>query len=527
MAGGQRIVVIGAGHNGLVCAATLAQDGHSVTVLEAADALGGASVTREFHPGFRVSACAHLFHGLHPAVMRRFDLRRHGLAWDAPPLATISLNPDGQRLVIHPETVRTAQAVKGLSTIDAQNYPLLYGRLERFAAVLAGTFGQVPPRLKGGSLSERATLLQLGLNIRRLGRADMREFLRIVGMNVADLLDEHLRTRLLAGPIAFDAVLGSRLGPRAPNTVLNLLYRLASTHGGTTIPTGGMGSVTAALGRAARAAGAEIRTGAPVQRIVVDHDRAAGVLLQSGETLAADIVVSNADPKRTFLSLLGTEYLDTGFIRRIRAIPTDGVAAKLHLALDALPEFKGLYQPDLRGRLVIAPSVEYVERAHNPAKYGEISAAPVMEITLPSLHDASLAPPGKHVLSAVVQYAPYGLRAGWDSGRAVLLDTALATLESYAPGLKERIIATQLLSPADLEAQFANTGGHWHHGELGLERILMLRPIPGWARYATPLPGLFLCGAGCHPGGGVLGAAGHNAARVIHQGVTSPAGASP
>jgi phytoene dehydrogenase-like protein len=276
-----------------------------------------------------------------------------------------------------------------------------------------------------------------------------------------------------------------------------------------------LGALSRALAAAATAAGAEIRTGTAVERIVVRAHRVAGVQLTSGEIISADTVISNVDPQATFLRLLGAQYLDAGFTRRVSHLRTRGLAAKLHLALDRLPQFAGLTEDMLGGRLLIAPSLDYLERAFNHSKYGEFSAAPAIEITLPTVNDPTLAPAGKHVLSAVVQYAPYGLKKGWDGERRPFADLVIDTMEQYAPGLRKSVTAAQLLAPPDIEREFRITGGHWHHTELALDQFFMMRPVPGAAQYQTPVDGLYLCGAGCHPGGGVMGTAGRNAARQV------------
>jgi phytoene dehydrogenase-like protein len=333
------------------------------------------------------------------------------------------------------------------------------------------------------------------------------------------LLEENFSSAALKGALAFDAVLGSNFGPRSPGTVLTLLYRLAAQSAagasGLSQPKGGMGAVCNALAKAAAAAGATIRTAAPVARIIVEEDRACGVVLESGERIGARSVISSADPKTTFLGLLGARHLDTGFVRRVDHIRSRGLAAKLHLALNRAPSFGGAGEAALRGRLLVAPSMQYIEHAYNHSKYGEFSAAPAMEVTVPTVNDPALAPAGQHVLSAIVQYAPYALKEGWQSGRQRFLDAALNTLERVAPGLRGSIVAAELLTPADMEREFRISGGHWHHGELAFDQFLMVRPVPGAAQYRTPLDGLFLCGAGCHPGGGVMGVAGRNAAQQV------------
>jgi len=377
----------------------------------------------------------------------------------------------------------------------------------------------VPPRLGTDAWADKRALLQLGWQVRRLGRADMRELLRIGGMNVYDLLKEYFQSPLLQGALGFDAVLGSNFGPRSPGSVFTLLYRLAAAYesGGAPLsqPTGGLGSLSRALAAAAVAAGAEVRTNAAVQRITVQNHRASGVQLTSGETIVADTVISNVDPQATFLRLLGAEYLDAGFTRRVSHLRTRGLTAKMHLALDDLPRFTSVSDEALGGRLLIAPSLEYLERAFNHSKYGEFSSAPAIEITLPTVNDPTLAPSGKHVLSAVVQYAPYTLKGGWDQGRQQFAEIIVDTIKQYSPGLSASIISAQLLTPEDIEREFRITGGHWHHAELALDQFFMMRPVPGAAQYQTPVDGLYLCGAGCHPGGGVMGTAGRNAARQV------------
>lgn len=496
-------IVVGGGHNGLVCAAYLARGGRSVLVLEAADRVGGAAVTREFAPGFRVSACAHLLHLMPQELIQDLNLGAHGLQLAAERLPTTALSlDDGGPMLIDPEN---PAAVGRRSSADAAVLPVYDALLKRLAQALRPMFEMVPPRLGTDSWQDRMALLGLGLRLRRLGRRDMRELLRIGGMCVQDLLDERFQTPLLKGALGFDAVLGSNFGPRSPGSVFTLLYRMVS--GGTlATPGGGMGALTDALAKAAIDAGVVIKTHSPVRRILVHDDRAAGVVLESGESFAAANVISNADPKTTFLRLLGPEYLDTGFVRRIAHLRARGLAAKLHLALDRRPDFGGA---DLRGRMLIAPSLEYIEQAFNHSKYGEYSAAPMLEVTIPSVVDSSLAPPGKHVLSAIVQYVPHKAAADGFANRVIDL------LDQHAPGLRDSVQAAELLTPTDIEREFRITGGHWHHAELALDQFLMVRPVPGAAQYRTPLEGLYLCGAGSHPGGGVMGIAGRNAARQV------------
>ena len=517
-------VVVGGGHNGLVCAAYLARAGRSVLVLEAADEVGGAAVTREFAPGFRVSAAAHLMHSMPDAMIRELGLESHGLTLAARQMPTCALSVDGANLSIGPSTVSAVGASGACSSADMQAFPGYAALLDRFARCLNPLLQGTPPRLGTDSWADRGALLRLGWQIRRLGRQDMRELLRIAGMNVYDLLREHFQSPLLQGALGFDAVLGTNLGPRSPGSVFTLLYRLAAAASARTEsvatstlaqPAGGLGSLSAALARSAKASGAEIRTGAPVARILVKNHRVAGVTLRSGETISAAAVISNVDPKGTFLELLGVQHLDTGFVRRVSQLRTRGLTAKVHLALEGAPQFAGVAPEALSGRLLIAPSLDYVERAFNHSKYGEYSAAPALEITVPTINDPALAPPAQHVLSAVVQYAPYSLGGGWEAGRQSFLDLVIDTIDRYAPGLRRSVRSAQLLTPPDIEREFRITGGHWHHAELALDQFFVVRPIPGAAQYRAPVDGLYLCGAGCHPGGGVMGMAGRNAARQV------------
>lgn len=511
-------IVVGGGHNGLVCAAYLARGGRSVLVLEAAGEVGGAAVTREFAPGFRVSACAHLLHSMSGAMIRDLRLEDHGLKFSARQLPTFALSADGSSIALGATalTTSTSPLGSGATVDDAAAYSKYVGLLNRLAQALRPMLETVPPRLGTDAWADKRSLLQLGWQIRRLGRQDMRELLRIGGMNVYDLLKEYFESPLLQGALGFDAVLGSNFGPRSPGSVFTLLYRLAGAQGAPlSQPQGGLGALSHALAAAATSAGAEVRTNAPVERILVRDHRAAGVVLASGETITADSVISNVDPQATFLRLLGAEYLDAGFTRRVSHLRTRGLAAKLHLAVEDLPKFTGVSADALGGRLLISPSLEYLERAFNHSKYGEFSNAPAIEITIPTVNDPTLAPGGKHVLSAVVQYAPYTLKAGWEEGRPQFANVILDTIERYAPGIGKSVISEQLLTPADIEREFRITGGHWHHAELAFDQFFMMRPVPGAAQYQTPVDGLYLCGAGCHPGGGVMGTAGRNAARQV------------
>jgi len=501
-------IVIGAGHNGLVCASLLGKAGKKVLVVEANDRVGGAAVTREFAEGFSVSACSHLLYQLQPQVEKDLGLDIKMAAKD---IGTVALSTDGNHVRIK------GKHVSGVSDDDQAEYRAFHKRMTRFADLLKTYLNRTPPRLaKDASRADMLNLAQLGFDVRRLGRVEMQEFLRLIGMNIRDELIERFDSGLLRGALGLDAVLGTHLGPRSPNTIFTYLYRLAGRHGEMSQPVGGMGAVSDALAQSARDNGAVIRTEMPVKRILIEDGAARGVETHSGDTFHSSLVISNADPVSTFMCLVGVKNIEAGFTRRVSYVRMRGNAAKLHLALDGLPAIDGVDKRELGDRFVIAPDEVYVEKAFNHAKYGECSANPVFEISFPSFRDTGLAPTGKHVMSAIVQYVPHELRAGWsDDARSAFEKVAVDTLAQFIPDLPGRITASELLTPVDIEKQFHINGGHWHHGELALDQFLFTRPIGGVQQYRMPIDGLYLCGAGAHPGGGISGAAGRNAAREI------------
>jgi len=500
-------IVVGAGHNGLVCSALLAKAGKRVLVLEANRQVGGASITREFADGYSVSACAHLLYQLQPEVCKELKIATRLVCED---MTTIALAEDGNHLRLKTDSV------DGVSAEDAEQYRAFKKRMKRFSDLLRKYFNKTPPRLGTTNFKDLLTLGQLGLDVRMLGKSEMEALLRLIFMNIHDEVTERFDNPLLKGAISLDAILGTHLGPRSPNTIMTYLYRMAGDHGRTGVPAGGMGSVSNELAQAARTAGVTIRTDMPVKRIIIENGRATGVETESGDRFDSLMVISNADPKTTLMKLIGAKHAETGFARRVSHLRAKGNAAKLHLALDGLPSIEGLSRKDYAERLVIAPDEHYVERAFNPAKYGESSPNPVVEITFPSFRDETLAPTGKHVMSAVVQYAPYALKGGWnDEAKAAFMKAIIDTLSKYMPDIEQRITSSELLTPADIESEFHMTGGHWHHAELTLDQFLFVRPVNGAAQYKLPIDGVYLCGAGTHPGGGVSGAAGRNAARTI------------
>lgn len=496
-------IVIGAGHNGLVCATYLAQKGQSVLVLEANDVVGGLAAKHEFHPGFSASV-AHAVSHFPKKITGDLKLEAHGLELSDELLPMIGLAADGNHVVLD------GNQGAGISDSDATAYQAYLKLMNRFADALSPFWLKTMPRIGVTGFTDSMTFAHIGLNLRRLGKKDMREFLRIVSLPTRDLMDEYFENDILKAMLSWDGLIGSRQAPRSPNnSILAMLYRMGGDR---------VGGLIGALQSSANAAGVEIRTGTGVSRVDIQAGSnglaAIGVHLASGECIAADFVVSSADPQMTFLNLVGVENLEIGFTNRIRRLRCEGLVAKLHLALSGLPEFPGLENPE--GRMIIAPELDAIEYAFDDVKYGECSQKPVLEIVMPSLNDASLAPDGQHVLSAHVMYVPHKLKGGWDeSARKSLSERVIDTIARYAPGIRQQIIHEELLTPADLEQSWHVTGGHWHHTEFALDQLLMMRPTYEAAQYSTPVSGLYLCGAGCHPGGDVTGCPGHNAAREI------------
>lgn len=510
-------LVIGAGPNGLAAAFRLKTAKRSVTVVErAASVGGGAAALHPFHPDCPPVPLAHLAGQIDPRVAAGMDLARHGLSFLTADLATTVLDGDGRHLRLDGPAGATLSGP--IDEADRAAWTALRARLVAFAELLAPFKAMAPPRLARNGGNDWRGLARIAWSARALGRAELRELLRLALTNVYDALDDEIADPKLKGVMAFDATLGTFLGPRSPNTLLLLLNRLSGETAGRRaalgLPKGGMASVAAAMAAAAAERGVVVRTGTGVAAILVENDRVAGVRLSTGEEIRAPLVVSAVSPKTTLLSLVGPRHLDAGLVTRMRHQKARGAAAKLTVLLSGLPDFHGA---DLRTRLVIAPSADAVERAFNPVKYGEVPDEPVMEILIPSAFEAGHAPLGRHLLTAVVQYAPHAPKAGPDAARAALLKACLNRLEAYAPGFGRLVVHADLLMPADIEALTGMPGGNWHHGELSVEQMLFLRPLPELARYGTPVDGLWLASAGCHPGGGISGAAGWNAADAIER----------
>lgn len=516
------VVIIGGGHNGLVTAAYLARSGLRVLVLERRPVLGGACVTEELWPGYKISTAAYLCGLLVPRVIHDLELERFGYEILPKDPAFFSPFPDGRSLFVWRDDRKTAEEIARFSRRDAERYPLYEAFLERLATFVEPWLLRTPPDAVRRRWEDLPGLARLAWDALRFPRRDLVPALRMATRSARDFLDGWFESPELKGSLATDGVIGARGGPSTPGTAYVLFHhcmgQAAGKRGLWGFVRGGMGTIAQALAAAARRYGAEIRAEAEVARILVRDGRAEGVVLHSGDEIRAPIVASSADPKVTFLRLVSS--IDEEFRREVEAIRTEGVAMKINLALDGLPDFTAFPGrspgPQHRATIHIGPTMDYIDRAWQDAQAGEPSAAPFLEVTLPTTYDPALAPPGKHVMNIFVQYTPYRLASGhWDRLKEDYADRVIDTLAAYAPNIKDIILHRQVVSPLDLERDFALTGGDIFHGEMTPDRLFFMRPVPGWADYRSPVRGLYLCGAGAHPGGGVMGAPGYNAAREI------------
>jgi phytoene dehydrogenase-like protein len=515
------IIIIGGGHNGLVTAFYLARAGYKPLLLERRDQVGGAAITEEFHPGFRASVLAHSAGPLRPEILRDMQLATHGLKLITPEVNVSALSPDGKALVLYRDIERATQEIATTSKADAAKYREFHAALEKTSRIISKVLTLTPPEISRPSKSDLFGLLQLGRSVRGSGKKNTYDLLRWGPMAVADLVAEFFENDLLRATIAARGIFGTFLGPWSAGTALVLLLRAAADAnpaGGNCFAVGGMGAVTQAMAKAAQQAGAEIRTSAEVAEIKIKDGAVQGIILANGEEIQARAVISNADPKRTFLKLMDPVLLSPTFTKRLQNYRMNGTVAKINLALSGLPTFSGLNgnTKALTGRTHIGPGIDYLERAFDESKYGNFSRAPYLEMAIPSLSDSSLAPAGQHVMSVYMQYAPYKLKNGnWQEQRAALGAAVIKTIAQYAPDLPGRILHTQVITPLDLKETYGLTGGQIFHGELALDQIFTMRPMLDWARYRTPIENLYLCGSGTHPGTGLTGASGVNAAREI------------
>jgi phytoene dehydrogenase-like protein len=515
------MVIIGGGHNGLVTAFYLAKAGFKPLVLERRPQIGGAAITDEFHPGFRCSTLAHTAGPIRPDIVRDMQLEKHGLRFITPETSLTALSPDGRALTLYQHENKSTQSIADFSQRDAAKYPEFKKSLGKISKVVAEVLATTPPDIDHPSGGDLWSMLKTGRSMRSLGKRDMYRALRWGPMAVADLVAEYFETELLRAVIAARGIFGTFLGPWSAGSALQLLIRAAGdSHpaGSSFFAAGGMGALTQAMASAAKAAGVEIRTSAEVIEIRVKDGAATGVLLSTGEEISAKTVISNADPKRTLLKLTDPTHLSPDFVHKLQHYRGNGTVAKVNLALSSLPTFSALKNVDgnaLRGRIHIGPEIDYLERAFDESKYGNFSRQPYLEATIPSLTDPTLAPEGKHVISIYMQYAPYKLKGHWEDQRKALGQTVVQTLAQYAPNLPEMILTHQIITPLDLEEVYGLTGGHIFHGDLALDQFFTMRPLLDWARYRTPIENLYLCGSGTHPGAGLTGGSGANAAKEI------------
>jgi phytoene dehydrogenase-like protein len=515
-------IVIGAGHNGLVAAAYLARAGHKVLVLEARDRVGGAAVTEETWPGFKVSTAAYVVSLLRPDIVRDLELARHGYELLPRNPSSFTPFPDGRSLLLGPDPELNRREVAKFSPRDAERLPGYEAMLERIARAVEPLLDETPPDPFSRRPRDLWRLARMGWRFLGLG-ADGPRALEVLTGPARAVLDRWFESDEFKATLATDAIIGAMASPSTPGTAYVLFHHVMGECDGVRgvwgYVRGGMGSLSEAIAAAARGFGADIRTRARVGRVLIREGRAGGVALDDGTELRARRVVSNADATVTLLGLVGEEHLPPGAAEAVRAIDYSSASLKINLALSALPEFTalpGAPGPHHRGTIHVCPGLDYMERAFDDARAGRPSQEPILEVTIPSAVDPGVAPPGRHLMSMFVQYAPYALAEGsWDERKERFADRCVEILDRYAPGFARSIVGREVLSPLDLERRFGLTGGNIFQGAMPISQLFFMRPIPGWAGYRTPLPGLWLCGAATHPGGGVMGACGRNAAREI------------
>lgn len=512
------VIVIGGGHNGLTAAAWLAKQGHKVCVVERRATLGGAAATEELFPGFHFNTGSPSVLSTH--VVDALKLQDHGLEFIESAVLAFAPQANGGAVTLWRDAERTEPELAAFSPRDALVFGKFAKQNETFARILVDMAALQPPNLKNNSLRLLAGWTRLALKARALGGRDMMELLRVLPMSAYQYLNEYFESDALKGLLASFCMTGLMQGPRASGTNYMLLYQQIGGQNRAATIRGGVGQLGAALAQAAQSHGALIRTGIAVTRIVTDKDRVIGVEIEGGEQIRAKTILSNADPRTTFLGLLGAPNLEPRIMRRLRSLKLRGSTASLHLALSGLPEFPSANgdADRLKNAIVICPTLDYAERAYDDAKHGQMSAQPILHAYLPSLQDPTLAPAGQHSMSIIFRYAPYRLHKGnWDSEREHLGDLAIETLAPYAPNLKALVLNRRVITPLDYERNYGLAEGSEMHGQMGLDQLLTMRPVPGFVGYRSPVDGLYLCGAGAHPGGGLTGFPGLNAARQAHR----------
>lgn len=514
-------IVIGGGHNGLVNAAYLARAGKKVLVLESRHCVGGAAVTEEIYPGFKFSVFSYVVSLLRPEIIRDLELPRHGLHI-LPLESTITPLPNGDYLGMWGDADKTRQELVRHSRKDAEAV-VEFGRLmHHMAMAVRPILGMLPPDPTSLSPKELFSIAKFGQHFRSMGEENFHALFKLMTMSASDFLDEWFELEPLKATKAASGIIGTFLGPKSPGTAYVLLHHYMGEIDGAFrawgFARGGTGAISESIASSARALGAEIRVNARVAQVLVRGGRAVGVALENGDEIAAKVVVSGLDPNQTFRKLVDPKEMPPEITDAIARFKYRGSSGKVNLALSELPNFSCLpgVGPHLRGAISISPSVDYLERAYDDAKYGQFSRKPYMDVILPSMIDPGMAPPGKHVMSCFVQYAPYRIEGGWDDAkREAFGDAVVDTLAEYAPNLKKAILHRQVLTPFDIEKSIGLTEGNIFQGELALHQLFFLRPLPEWAKYRTPISKYYQCGAGTHPGGGIMGASGRLAAMQI------------
>src|SRR3982075_803030 len=516
------VIVIGGGHNGLVNAAYLARAGKRVLVLERRHVLGGAAVTEEVFPGFKFSECAYVVSLLRPEIIRELDLPRHGL--EILPLdGTFTPMPSGDYLWRVNDHAKTRREIARHSRLDAEAYDEYGKAMIEMAHFVKPIMNMTPPDPASLNPKGLLELLGMGRRFQKLSADDKYNQVQLMTMSAVDFLDQWFETDVLKATMSASGIIGTFLGVRSPGTAYVLLHHYMGEIDGAFrswgLSRGGTGAISNAIADAAREAGAEIRTETPIAKIILKNGQAKGVLLENGDEIYADVISSSVGPRLTFMKMVGEQHLPDDFVDDIQRYKFRGSSGKVNLALDALPDFKCMpgAGPHLRGAVSISPSVEYMERAYDDAKYGNFSRRPYIDMVIPTLTDPSVAPPGKHILSCFVQYAPYKLRPGlnWDDQKQAFGDNVINTIAEYAPNIKDIILHRQVITPLDLEREWGLSEGNIFQGELSLEQLFFLRPAPGYARFRTPIQNLYMCGSATHPGGGIMGANGRLAAIEI------------
>jgi phytoene dehydrogenase-like protein len=518
------VIIIGAGHNGLVAAAYMARAGLKVLVLEGRPQIGGACVTEEPWPGYKVSTLSYLCSLLQPRIIRELELKRFGLHIYPKDPASFTVFPDGQHLFLWQDMAETQRELAKFSRRDAEFYPTFQAQMERLSTWIEKLLLTIPPNIVRRKAMDLLKLAKLALELLGFRDPDLVHLIKVMTQSVREYLDERFESEHIKATLATDGVIGTCGGPSAPGTAYIMLHHVM---GGATgirglwgFVRGGMGSISQALALSAKSRGAQIRTCSPVSRILVHKGRARGVALEDGTQILARTIASNANPKITFLKLLDRKELEEDFRHQIEKLSMEGCSLKINLALDSLPNFKASpgqsLGPQHKATIHISPSMDYMDRAWEDAASGKPSERPMLEITIPTAYDDSIAPPGKHIMSIFAQYAPYKLRdSDWDAIKEKFADRCIDILSEYAPNIRDIILERQVISPLDMEREYSLTGGNIFHGDMRLDQLFFMRPLAGWAQYRTPIEGLYMCGSGAHPGGGVMGAPGLNAARQI------------